>query len=330
MALISVRGLHVEFPGRFDQRDIRAVDGISFDVEAGQTVGLVGESGCGKTVAVLAMLGLLRHDRARVWGSVVFDGRSLLDLPPAGLRRVRGREAAMIFQDPMTALNPVLTVGRQVAEVLEQHFGLRRDEERHEAVALLDRVGIADPGRVSCSYPHHLSGGMRQRVAIAMAVAGRPKLLIADEPSTALDVTVQAQILELLRDLVSETGMTLVLITHDLGVVAGTCEVIHVMYAGRIVEVAPRHTIFSRARHPYTAGLLASVPRVDRPRDRRLTAISGTARDVIPWHAGCAFLPRCPNRVDACRASPPSLLPDKAGHRHILRCVNPVPPRIPA
>ena len=325
MALLSIRDLRVVFPGRFGEREIPAVDGMSFDVEAGQAVGLVGESGCGKTVAVLAMLGLLRRDRALVSGSALFEERSLLDLSPAALRRLRGREVAMIFQDPMTALNPVLTVGRQISEVFEQHFGQRRAEAHRQAVGLLDRMGIADPSRLARSYPHQLSGGMRQRVVIAMAVAGRPKLLVADEPSTALDVTVQAQILALIRDLVAETGMALILITHDLGVVAGTCEVIHVMYAGRLVEVAPRRAVFGQPRHPYTAGLLASIPRVDRPRHRRLPAIAGTARDVIAWHDGCAFVPRCPNRVEACRAGPPSLLADRDDHGHLLRCVNPVP-----
>ena len=330
MTLVSVRDLNVVFPGRFEQRDVQAVDGISFDVEPGQTVGLVGESVCGKTVTVLAMLGLLHRDRARVSGSVVFDGRSLLDLAPSALRRLRGRQAAMIFQDPMTALNPVLTVGRQIAEVLEQHFGRSRDDAHREAEGLIDRVGIADPGRVARSYPHQLSGGVRQRVAIAMAVAGRPRLLVADEPSSAIDAMVQAQVLELLRDLVTDTGMALILITHDLGVVAGSCEIIHVMYAGRIVEVAGRRALFGRARHPYTAALLASVPRVDRPRGRRLAAISGTPRDVIAWPAGCAFYPRCPNRVDACLDGPPSLVADTDGHPHLLRCVNPVAPPIPA
>ncbi len=329
MALLSVEDLHVRFPGRFGQPDVRAVDGITFEVEAGQAVGLVGESGCGKTVAALAMLGLLRRGHAQVSGSVVFDGRSVLDLPPPALRRLRGRQVAMVFQDPMTALNPVLTVGRQIGEVVEEHFGRSRAEAQGEAVALLERVGIADPGRVARSYAHQLSGGMAQRVALAMAVAARPKLLVADEPSTALDVTVQAQILELLRDLVAAAGMSLVLITHDLAVVAGTCEIVHVMYAGRLVEVAPRRAIFGRPRHPYTAALLASVPRVDQPRGSTLATISGSSRDVIPWEQGCALVPRCPNRVDECRAGAPSLQADDGGDGRLLRCVNPMPARTP-
>ncbi len=327
MALLSVRDLHVRFPGRFGRRDVRAVDGISLEVEAGQAVGLVGESGCGKTAAALAMLGLHHRSHAQVSGSVVFDGRSLLDLPRPALRRVRGREVAMVFQDPMTALNPVLFVGRQIGEVLEEHFGRSRGEGQREAVALLERVGIADPGRVARSYPHQLSGGMAQRVAIAMAVAAQPRLLLADEPSTALDVTVQAQIIELLRDLMTSRGMSLVLITHDLAVVAGTCEIVNVMYAGRIVEVAPRQSIFAGPRHPYTAALLASVPRVDQPSGTRLSAIAGSSRDAIPWHQGCAFVPRCPNRMDECGAGPPSLVADGADDGHLLRCVNPVPAR---
>ncbi len=327
MALLSVEDLHVRFPGRFGLPDVRAVDGVTFAVEPGQAVALVGESGCGKTVTALAMLGLLRRSQAEVSGSVVFEGRSLLDLPPPALRRIRGREVAMVFQDPTTALNPILTVGRQIGEVLEEHFGRSRGAGQRDAIALLERVGIADPGRLARAYPHQLSGGMAQRVAIAMAVAARPKLVVADEPSTALDVTVQAQILELLRGLVTATGMSLVLVTHDLAVVAGTCDIVHVMYAGRLVEVAPRRAIFRRPRHPYTTALLASVPRVDEPRRSRLAAISGSSRDVIRWEEGCALVPRCPNRVDGCRAGPPPLLPDDAGDGHLVRCVNPVPAR---
>ncbi|MDQ4132185.1 MAG: ABC transporter ATP-binding protein, partial [Actinomycetota bacterium] len=272
MALLSVRDLHVVFPGRFGQPDVTAVDGITLEVEPGRAVGLVGESGCGKTVAALAMLGLLEPGVARVSGAVVFDGHRVLDLPGRAARELRGRQVAMVFQDPLTALNPVLTAGRQIAEVLEQHFERGREDAHRDAVGLLERVGIPDPGRVARSYPHQLSGGMRQRVAVAMAIAGRPKLLIADEPTTALDVTVQAQILDLLAELVKTMEMTLVLITHDLGVVAGMCELVHVMYAGRIVEVGTRHTIFGRPRHPYTAALVASIPRIDQPRDRQLPA----------------------------------------------------------
>lgn len=323
-ALLSVRDLRVQFPGRFADKDVVAVDGISLDVDAGQAVGVVGESGCGKTVAALAMLGLLRN-HAQVSGSVTFGGHSVLDLPADAGRRLRGRHLAMVFQDPMSALNPVLTVGRQVGEVRQQHLGSSRTEAKREAVELLDRVGIPDPARLADAYPHQLSGGMRQRVAIAMAIAGGPKLLVADEPSTALDATVQAQILELLRLLVRETGMALVLITHDLGVVAGMCELVHVMYSGRLVEVAPRRLLFRRPRHPYTAALLDSVPRLDQPRAGRLPAIRGSSRDVIPWEQGCAFVSRCPNRLNDCRSGPPPLGPHESG-AHLVRCVNPVRP----
>ena len=330
MPLLSVQDLEVVFPGRRGRADVRAVDGVSLEVEAGQSVGLVGESGCGKTVTALATLGLLPPDVARVSGSVVFEGRSLRELPARSLRSLRGRRAAIVFQDPMTALNPVLTVGRQVAEVLEQHFRAPRREARRQAVALLDRVGLPDPARRARSFPHQLSGGMRQRVAIAMAIAGRPRLLVADEPTTALDVTVQAQILELLQHLTAESGMALLLITHDLGVVAGTCATVHVMYAGRIVESAGRDAIFGRPRHPYTAGLLASIPRVDRAVGERLRAIPGSPRDVVAWSRGCAFAPRCGNEVEGCRAGPPPLTRDGAGGDRRVRCLNPVGAPAPA
>ena len=322
MALLSVRDLEVVFPGRWGRRDLRAVEGVSFDVDAGQAVALVGESGCGKTVTALAILGLLPSSVAQVSGSVVFDGRSLPDLPDRSRRALRGRQVAMVFQDPLTALNPVLTVGRQVAEVFEQHFETDKGEARRQAVTLLDRVGIPEPRRLIRAFPHQLSGGMRQRVALAMAIAAQPRLLLADEPTTALDATVQAQILELLRELVAEEGMALVLITHDLGVVAGTCERVHVMYAGRIVESASRRSLFGAPRHPYTAGLLASIPRLDEPRTQRLRAIPGTPRDVLPWARGCAFAPRCSNEVEHCRGAEPPLAAD--ADARLVRCVNPV------
>ena len=330
MPLLSVRDLEVVFPGRRGRGDVRAVDGVTFAMEPGQAVGLVGESGCGKTVTALAVLGLLPPTVARVEGSVVFEGRPLRELPERALRSLRGRRAAIVFQDPMTALNPLLTVGRQVAEVLEQHFGTPRRQAHQQAVALLDRVGLPDPGRRARSFPHQLSGGMRQRVAIAMAIAGRPRLLVADEPTTALDVTVQAQILELLRGLTAESDMALLLITHDLGVVAGTCGTVHVMYAGRIVESAARDEIFARPRHPYTAGLLASIPRVDRPTGPRLSGIPGSPRAVLAWSRGCAFAPRCANEVDGCRAGPPALVDAGPEVGRTVRCLNPVGAPAPA
>ncbi|MBG0833012.1 ABC transporter ATP-binding protein [Planomonospora sp. ID67723] len=318
-SLLDVEDLTVVFRQR-GRADVRAVDGVSFSVSPGETVGLVGESGCGKSVTSLAIMGLLPKRGVRVEGSVAFDGTELLALPPDKLRALRGRELAVVFQDPMTSLNPVVPIGTQVTEVLTRHRGLSNGEARREAADLLRRVGIPDPSRRLREYPHQLSGGMRQRALIATALACRPRLLIADEPTTALDVTIQAQILELLRTLVAESGTALILITHDLGVVAGMCDTVHVMYSGRIVERAPRHDLFRDPRHPYTGGLLASVPRLDQPRGARLEPIKGSPRDTIPWATGCAFAPRCPNRIEACTPEAPELV----GERHALRCVNPL------
>jgi peptide/nickel transport system ATP-binding protein len=322
VALLSVRDLHVSFPRQGHATTV-AVDGVGFDVDAGDTVGIVGESGCGKSVTSLAIIRLLQARHTQISGSVTFDGRELLDLPEDDLVDIRGREIAMIFQDPMTSLNPVLTVGRQLVEVLERHFQLSGKKARAEAVRFLDVVGIPGAARRVDDYPHQFSGGMRQRAMIAMALACRPKLLIADEPTTALDVTIQAQILELLRDLIVESDTALILITHDLGVVAGICDTVHVMYAGRIVESAGRHELFARPRHPYTAGLLASVPRLDQPRGTPLHPIKGSPRDTLPWTSACAFAPRCPNRVDTCTDAAPDLAPDE-DFSHLLRCFNPV------
>jgi peptide/nickel transport system ATP-binding protein len=320
MALLEVRDLGVTFRRRRG-RATRAVDGVSFDVEPGQTIGLVGESGCGKSVTSLAILGLLPRRGVQVSGSVRFDDRELIGLPDRDLEGIRGRDIAMIFQDPMTSLNPVLTIGRQISEVLERHFRMRKPQTIDTTVELLEAVGIPAARRRVDDYPHQLSGGMRQRVMIAMALACQPKLLIADEPTTALDVTIQAQILELLSALIAERDTALILITHDLGVVAGVCETVHVMYSGRFVESADRHELFGRPRHPYTAGLLASVPRLDLPRGAPLHPVKGSPRDVIPWSGGCAFAPRCPNEVDRCTAETPAL--EDIG-RHGLRCFNPV------
>jgi peptide/nickel transport system ATP-binding protein len=329
MPLLSVGDLRVVFQRR-GRRPVLAVDGVSFDVEPGQTIGLVGESGCGKSVTSLAILGLLPKRGNRVGGSVRFGGRELLKLSDAELREIRGREIAMVFQDPMTSLNPVLTIGRQITEVLRRHFGLKGEAATREAVSLLDSVGIPAARRRVRDYPHQLSGGMRQRTMIAMALACQPKLLIADEPTTALDVTIQAQILDLLRALIAERDTALLLITHDLGVVAGMCETVHVMYAGRFIESADRYELFARPRHPYTAGLLASVPRLDQSRGTALNPIKGSVRDTIPWTSACAFAPRCGNRVGRCTAETPELAPDGlpgtqgSGVDHLLRCFNPV------
>jgi peptide/nickel transport system ATP-binding protein len=320
--LLEVSDLRVVFRRR-GRADVVAVDGVSLTVEASSTVGIVGESGCGKSVTSLAVMGLLPRRGVEVSGSVRFRGEELLGRSESWLASIRGRELAMVFQDPMTSLNPVLTIGRQITEVLERHKSLEGAAARAEAARLLTAVGIPDGLRRLRQYPHQLSGGMRQRVMIAIALACQPVMLIADEPTTALDVTIQAQILELLRRLVIDSSSALVLITHDLGVIAGTAEVVHVMYAGRIVESASRRELFARPRHPYTAGLLASVPRLDQPRSDALHPIAGSPRDTLPWSSGCAFAPRCPRRLPACTDGAPALAPDGFGHD--LRCINPVP-----
>ena len=324
MPLLSVTDLSVTFRAR-GRGVVRAVDGLSFDVAAGATVGLVGESGCGKSVTSLAIMGLLPKRGVEVSGSVRLDETQLLDLPESSMRRIRGREVSMVFQDPLSSLNPVVTIGKQVTEVLERHRGMSGEAARTEAASLLERVGIPDPRARLANYPHEMSGGMRQRALIAMALACKPRLLIADEPTTALDVTIQAQILELLRELVREEQTALILITHDLGVVAGMCEQIHVMYGGRIVESAFRHDLFDRPRHPYTGGLLASVPRMDQPRSTPLNPIPGSPRDLLSWELGCAFAPRCSRRVPESTEGAPELVPDEVAYTHTYRCCNPLP-----
>ncbi|HEX5594675.1 MAG TPA: ABC transporter ATP-binding protein [Micromonosporaceae bacterium] len=327
MALLEVADLSVVFARR-GQREVHAVDGVSFTVDAGEVVGLVGESGCGKSVTSLALMGLLPPRGVRVGGSAVFDGTDLLRLDKRSMRDIRGRDIAMIFQDPLSSLNPVVPIGVQVTEVLVRHRGMKGDAAAKEAAELLDRVGIPDPRRRLKEYPHQLSGGMRQRALIAMAVACQPRLLIADEPTTALDVTIQAQILELLKDLVRESGTALIMITHDLGVVAGMCDTINVLYAGRVVETARRRPLFAAPRHPYTVGLLGSIPRLDAERGERLTPIPGSVRDVLRWSEGCGFAPRCDRRVDACLEEPPALVPTH--DLRAYRCVNPFPSSGPA
>jgi len=321
--LLEVRDLSVTFRAR-GRREVKAVDGVSLDVAAGATVGIVGESGSGKSVMSLAAMGLLGRRGVTISGSVRFDGEDLLNMPQDELRALRGKDIAMVFQDPMSSLNPVLTIGRQLTEILERHRGLRGRDARDVAAELLLSVGIGDALRRLKTYPHQLSGGMRQRVMIAMALACQPRLLIADEPTTALDVTISAQILELLRSLVVGSQTALVLITHDLGVVAGLCEQVHVMYSGRIVESAPRRPLFAAPQHPYTTGLLASVPRLDQPRGIPLLPIPGSPSDTLPWVRGCAFSPRCTRQVPGCLDGPPVLeaSPDVAAH--LVRCVNPV------
>jgi peptide/nickel transport system ATP-binding protein len=319
--LLDVKDLRVEF-NRRGEKPFTAVDGVSFAVEPGQTVGLVGESGCGKSVTSLAIMGLLPKRGNRVTGEVFFDGTDLLLLSTGQMRDRRGRDIGMIFQDPLSSLNPVIPIGLQVAEVLQRHRGQDRKESERNARDLLDAVGIPDPARRLKEYPHQISGGMRQRALIAIALACQPRLLIADEPTTALDVTIQAQILTLLKQLVDDTGTALVMITHDLGVVAGLCDDVNVLYAGKVVEVAERHRLFGEPRHPYTHGLMNSIPRLDSPRGDALTPIRGSVNDNIPWSEGCAFAPRCDRVVDACVEGTPPLLPDGV---RALRCNNPVP-----
>lgn len=321
--LLAVRDLTVTFgKGR---KAFRAVDGVSFDVAAGQTVGLVGESGCGKSVTSLAIMGLLPARGNTVGGTAKFAGEDLLAMSGAQLRDRRGRDVAMIFQDPLSSLNPVVPLGIQVAEVIERHKGAKKSAAMEGAQVMLEKVGIPDPGRRLKDYPHQLSGGMRQRALIAMALACEPRLLIADEPTTALDVTIQAQILTLLKELVQDSGTALIMITHDLGVVAGLCDEVNVLYAGRIVERAERHDLFARPRHPYTGGLLASIPRLNEER-RRLTPVPGSVADNIPWTSACAFAPRCSSEIAVCREVTPELVPDDehGAHSRLLRCHNPL------
>ncbi|MGH8932352.1 MAG: ABC transporter ATP-binding protein [Egibacteraceae bacterium] len=322
MPLLSVRDLEVRFVTR--RATIHAVNGISFDLEPGETLGIVGESGCGKSASSLAMVGLLPRAGRVTGGQVELEGRDLLTLSPSQLRRVRGGQVAMIFQDPYSSLNPVLTIGRQLVEVLRAHLAMGRRDAETEATRLLERVGIGGPARRLRAYPHQLSGGMRQRVMIAMAISCRPKVLIADEPTTALDVTIQAQILDLLGTLVAQERMALILITHDLAVVAGVCQRTGVMYAGRLVETGPTPELFARPRHPYTLGLLRSIPRLDAARPRRLDPIGGAPPDLRQLPTGCAFAPRCAYASQACREREPGLEP-AGGSGHLVACHNPVP-----
>ncbi len=328
MTLLSVDELTVTFAGGGGAREVPAVEGVSFAVDQGEVVGLVGESGCGKSVTSLALMGLLPKKGVRVGGRADFDGTDLLSLRPSAMRELRGTRLAMIFQDPLSSLNPVVPIGVQVTEILSRHRGMRGAAARREAASLLDRVGIPDPTRRLKEYPHQLSGGMRQRALIAMAVACAPRLLIADEPTTALDVTIQAQILELLKELVEQQGTALLMITHDLGVVAGLCDSVNVLYAGKVVEAAERRPLFATPAHPYAHGLLGSIPRLDAPRGEPLHPVRGSINDTIAWSDGCAFAPRCDFYTMECLEGTPPLeglaaLPDPD---HQVRCVNPVLP----
>jgi peptide/nickel transport system ATP-binding protein/oligopeptide transport system ATP-binding protein len=317
--LLSVRDLRTYFVTERGGGIARAVDGVSFDLFPGETLGIVGESGCGKTVTSLSILRLIPEPPGyiRPESVIEFEGRNLLTLAPPDLRAIRGNRIAMIFQEPSSALNPVLRIGDQIGEAAVVHQGLTAREARGRAIEMLTLVGIPDPAERVDQYPHQLSGGMRQRVMIAMALVCHPQILIADEPTTALDVTIQAQILELLARLQRELGMAVMLITHDLGVVAGTADRVAVMYAGQVVESATTTELFAHPAHPYTEGLMASIPKLDAPRER-LHTIPGQVPAATRWPAGCRFHPRCPHAWDRCRSEEPPLLP--AGDGHAARC----------
>jgi oligopeptide transport system ATP-binding protein len=321
--LLVVDDLHVQF--WTDRGTVYAVNGVSFAVAPGETLGIVGESGSGKSVTALALLGILPRAGRVSAGHAMFEGRDLLTLGDGELRKIRGSEVAMVFQDPMTSLNPVLTVGRQLREPLQAHLGLDRKAADARATELLAQVGIPRPKDRLRDYPHQFSGGMRQRVMIAMALSCKPKLLIADEPTTALDVTIQAQILALLNELVVEHDTALVLITHDLGVVAGMCERVAVMYAGTFVETGNAEQLFATHRHPYTQGLLRSVPRLDQGRREPLRPIAGSPRDMLSEPRWCPFEPRCGRRLEICAQERPPLDPVEPGPAHAAACFNPVP-----
>jgi peptide/nickel transport system ATP-binding protein len=315
--LIEIEGLRVVFHGD-DGRTTHAVDCVDLAVANGATLGLVGESGCGKSVTSLAIMGLLSKQSAEVTGSIRFDGFDLLEVPDETLRDLRGNRLAMIFQEPMTSLNPSFTIGDQIIETILRHRGGTRRRARERAIELLRRVHIPSPEKRIDEYPHKLSGGMRQRVMIAMALACDPRLLIADEPTTALDVTLQAQILDLMRELKAASGAAIILITHDLGVVAEVCDEVAVMYAGEIVERAPVDELFANPQHPYTVGLLGSIPRLDR-RASHLATIEGMVPNMANPPAGCRFAARCPFVSDICLSAPPPLA--LLNPAHASRCV---------
>ncbi len=318
-ALLRVEDLRVEFPS--EDGVVHAVDGITYQVFPGRTLGIVGESGSGKTVSSLTALGLTRRQGARISGRIMFDGQDLLTLSEDKMRSIRGNDIAMVFQDPLSSLHPLYKVGRQLTEAVRAHRDVSKAKARERAVELLGLVGIPDPSRRVDQYPHEFSGGMRQRVMIAMALANEPKLLFADEPTTALDVTVQAQILALMERLQRELGMAIVIITHDLGVVAEMADDIAVMYAGRIVETASATRLFAAPEHPYTWGLLKSIPRLDAPRDEELVPIPGTPPSLINPPSGCHFHPRCPYSQPDHERIDPALEPVPDEPEHHVACL---------
>jgi peptide/nickel transport system ATP-binding protein len=316
--LLRVDGLRTEFST--DQGPVTSVDGVGFDLAAGETLCLVGESGSGKSVTALSIMGLLAGNGRVTGGSVVFEGQDLAGLPEEELRRIRGHAIAMIFQEPMTSLNPVLTIGDQLAETMILHLGLTKAAARARAIELLDKVGIPRANEVVDDHPHRLSGGMRQRVMIAMALSCGPRLIIADEPTTALDVTIQAQILRLMRELGAETGTAMIFITHDLGVVAEMADRVAVMYAGQVVEETDVYTLFDEPKHPYTTALLRSIPHITTPADDRLASISGSVPSLLHMPSGCRFHERCPHAMERCATEPPALVPIAGTSAHSVRC----------
>ena len=294
---------------------VKAVDGITYDLEEGETLGLVGESGCGKSVSALSLMRLIPWPPGKITsGEIIFQGENLLEMADSEMRKIRGNKIAMVFQEPMTSLNPVLTIGRQLTETLELHLGMDKETARHRAVELIQLVGISDAEQRLAQYPHQFSGGMRQRIMIAMALSCNPKLLIADEPTTALDVTIQAQILELMKRLCTDFGTALLVITHNLGVVARYADRVNVMYAGKIIERGTARDIYGSPRHPYTLGLLKSVPRLDEPRRMKLDPIEGQPPDLIGLPPGCSFRDRCLFAVEKCATDIPPLMDIVDGH----------------
>ena len=294
---------------------VKAVDGVSYDLEEGETLGLVGESGCGKSVSALSVMRLIPDPPGRIVdGTILLDGEDILKVQMDDMREIRGAKIAMVFQEPMTSLNPVLTVERQLTETLQLHMGMNKLESQRESVNLLTRVGIPDPEERIKQYPHQFSGGMRQRVMIAMALSCNPRLIIADEPTTALDVTIQAQILDLMKSLTTEFGVALIIITHNLGVVARYADRVNIMYAGKVIERGNASEIYSNPRHPYTVGLLRSVPRLDLPRRAKLDPIEGQPPDLINLPPGCSFRDRCRWAIDKCATDSPELMESSEGH----------------
>ena len=314
--LLEINNLKTYFKTR--EGWIHAVDGVSFSINEGEKLGVVGESGCGKSVTALSIMRLIPHPPGETLdGTILFGEQDLLEIPESAMRKIRGSQIGMIFQDPLTSLNPVLTIGYQITEVLRLHLKLSRQQAKNRAIELLREVGIPEAERRFHSYPHQFSGGMRQRVMIAIALACRPQLIIADEPTTALDVTVQAQILDLISSISSEYQSAVMLITHDLGVVAGMTDRVVVMYAGHVVEMAPTNELFANPRHPYTLGLLASVPRLDEDRQETLTPIEGAPPDLLHPPEGCPFAPRCIFATSQCLTPPPLRL---VSSNHLAAC----------